>query len=61
MDGRMLEILRRTQAVPYILTIAEPLPTRGSPLLVLSGLPDSCQLSTHQGGRWYIAASILHR
>jgi hypothetical protein len=61
MDGRVSKILGRAQAVTDIPTIAEPFPTRRSPLLVLSGLLDSCQLNSHQGGRWYTVASILHQ
>ena len=61
LNRRVSEILRRTQAVPDISTIAEPFPTRRNPLLVLSGLPDSCQFSSHQGRRWHTVASILHQ
>uniref|UniRef100_A0A2N9GJY4 Uncharacterized protein n=1 Tax=Fagus sylvatica TaxID=28930 RepID=A0A2N9GJY4_FAGSY len=28
---------------------------------ILSGLPDSCQLSSHQGRQWHTVASILHQ
>jgi hypothetical protein len=47
--------------VPDISTIAEPFPTRRNPLLVLSGLPDSSQLSSHQRRRGHTVASILHQ
>uniref|UniRef100_A0A2N9EFP7 Uncharacterized protein n=1 Tax=Fagus sylvatica TaxID=28930 RepID=A0A2N9EFP7_FAGSY len=50
----------RAQEVPDVPTFAEPFPTRRSPLLVPSSLPDSCQLSPHQGRRGHPAASVLH-
>ena len=61
LDGRMPEIFRRTQGIPDVSTFAEPFPTRRSPLFVLSGLPNGCQLSPHQGGRGHPAASILYQ